>query len=75
MPRFETAAVDKCTSKPRGEFGLGGALGAKLLAMMVRERWVERDLDSRAQGITQTGQRQFKENFDITMCKRLFKVC
>jgi DNA-binding PadR family transcriptional regulator len=44
---------------------VGGALGAALLALMLRRAWVERDLDSRALSITREGQRQFTGLFGI----------
>ena len=44
---------------------LGGALGAELLAMLVRDGWVEADLDSRALAITREGKRRFKHVFAL----------
>jgi DNA-binding transcriptional ArsR family regulator len=59
--RFACPCVDWSERKPH----IGGALGAALLSLMLRNDWVERDLDSRALGITPKGQRQFKNLFGI----------
>lgn len=59
--RFACACLDWSERKPH----LGGALGAALLDLMVRKRWVERDLDSRALGITADGKRQFRRTFGL----------
>ena len=44
---------------------LGGALGAELMALLLRKGWIERDLDSRALAITREGKRQFKRVFAL----------
>jgi DNA-binding transcriptional ArsR family regulator len=44
---------------------LGGALGAALLELALRRRWVTQDLDSRALSITARGRRELFEGFDI----------
>jgi DNA-binding transcriptional ArsR family regulator len=59
--RFACPCVDWSERKPH----IGGALGAALLSLILRNDWVERDLDSRALGITPKGQRQFKNLFGI----------
>ena len=59
--RFACACLD--WSERRSH--LGGALGAGLLALLLRKAWVERDLDSRALGITAEGRRRFKRVFEI----------
>jgi DNA-binding transcriptional ArsR family regulator len=59
--RFACACVDWSERRPH----LGGALGAGLLAMLLRDGWVERDLDSRALAVTRAGQRHFKRVFQI----------
>ncbi|HEU4851660.1 MAG TPA: metalloregulator ArsR/SmtB family transcription factor [Telluria sp.] len=59
--RFACACLDWSERKPH----LGGALGAALLELMVRKRWIEHDLDSRALGITAEGKRQFKRAFNL----------
>jgi DNA-binding transcriptional ArsR family regulator len=46
---------------------IGGALGAALLAMMLRRQWLERQLDSRALSISREGQRQFSKLFGIAL--------
>ncbi len=57
--RFACACLDWSERRPH----LGGALGAELLALLIRKGWVERDLDSRALGITRDGQRKLKHVF------------
>jgi DNA-binding transcriptional ArsR family regulator len=57
--RFACACLDWSERKPH----LGGALGAALLALMLRQGWLERELDSRALSITREGQRQFSRRF------------
>lgn len=59
--QFACACLDWSERRPH----LGGALGAALLATVLRRGWVERDLDSRALGITREGRRQFKRQFGI----------
>lgn len=59
--RFACACLDWSERRPH----LGGALGAGLLALLIRKGWVEPDLDSRAVGITREGRRQFKRVFEL----------
>ncbi len=59
--RFACACLDWSERRPH----VGGALGAALLALMLRQAWLERDLDSRALGVTREGQRQFQRRFGI----------
>ncbi|WP_332878934.1 ArsR/SmtB family transcription factor [Massilia sp. S19_KUP03_FR1] len=59
--RFACPCLDWSERRPH----LGGALGAALLALLLRQGWVERDLDSRALGITREGQRRFKRVFNL----------
>ncbi|MDB5952063.1 MAG: transcriptional regulator [Massilia sp.] len=59
--RFACACLD--WSERRSH--LGGALGAGLLALLLEQAWVERDLDSRALGITAEGRRRFKRVFEL----------
>ena len=59
--RFACSCLDWSERRPH----LGGALGAELLAMLLREGWIERDFDSRALSITRVGQRGFKRVFDL----------
>lgn len=44
---------------------IGGALGAALLALLLRQGWLERQLDSRALTLTRDGQRQLQHHFGI----------
>ena len=57
--RFACSCLDWSERRPH----IGGALGAALLALMLRRAWVERDLDSRALSITREGQRQLTKLF------------
>lgn len=59
--QFACACVDWSERRPH----LGGALGAGLLDLLVRKGWVERDLDSRALGVSREGERQFKRIFGL----------
>lgn len=59
--RFACACLDWSERRPH----LGGALGAALLALLLRQGWIERDLDSRALGITHEGRRRFKSVFNL----------
>lgn len=46
---------------------IGGALGAALLALALENRWVTRDLDSRALSVTRTGRRQMYDRLGVTL--------
>lgn len=59
--RFACACLDWSERRPH----LGGALGAQLMAMLIREGWIERDLDSRALAVTREGKRRFKRVFAL----------
>lgn len=59
--QFACACVDWSERRPH----LGGALGAGLLDLLVRKGWVERDLDSRALGVSREGERQFQRIFGL----------
>ena len=54
--RFACACVDWSERRPH----LGGALGAALLAVALKRRWVAQDLDSRALSVTRLGQREMR---------------
>ena len=59
--RFACPCLDWSERRPH----LGGALGAALLTLLLKQGWVERDLDSRALGITTQGRRHFKRLFHV----------
>jgi hypothetical protein len=44
---------------------LGGALGAGLLKLALKKRWVVQDLDSRALSVTSVGQREMRSRFGL----------
>ena len=57
--RFACACLD--WSERRAH--LGGALGAALLQLALRQRWAERELDSRALRLTPAGERRLLDAF------------
>ena len=59
--RFACACLDWSERRPH----LGGALGAALLSMALRRKWVEPDLDSRVLGITRLGRREMLARFGL----------
>lgn len=59
--RFACACVDWSERRPH----LGGALGAALLNLALKRRWVTQDLDSRALSVTRLGQREMREGFQF----------
>ena len=61
--RFAFACLD--WSERRSH--LGGALGAALLDVAFKRRWVSRDLDSRALTVTPVGRRELLKRFGLTM--------
>ena len=44
---------------------LGGALGAALLKLAIRKRWVTQELDSRALSVTGLGRREMRSRFGL----------
>jgi DNA-binding transcriptional ArsR family regulator len=44
---------------------LGGAMGAALLKLALKRKWVAQDLDSRALSVTRLGQREMKSKFGL----------
>jgi len=54
--RFAYACLDWSERQPH----IAGALGAALLETLLKKRWVEQDLDSRALGITRLGERELR---------------
>ena len=61
--RFAYACLDWSERQPH----LGGALGAALLALATKKKWVVRDLDSRALSLTNLGRREFRSRFGLSM--------
>ena len=59
--RFACACLD--WSERRSH--LGGALGAVLLQLALKHRWVQRHLDSRALSITRVGRRELQARFGL----------
>jgi DNA-binding transcriptional ArsR family regulator len=54
--RFAYACIDWSERRPH----VGGAIGAALLELALRKRWVEQDLDSRALSVTKRGARELQ---------------
>ena len=61
--RFAFACLDWSERRPH----LGGALGAALLQLALRRRWVTQELDSRALVVTAAGRRALKAQFDLVL--------
>jgi len=59
--RFAYACVDWSERRPH----LGGALGAALLKVALKRKWVAQDLDSRALGVTSLGEREMLTRFGL----------
>jgi DNA-binding transcriptional ArsR family regulator len=59
--RLAYPCVDWSERRPH----VGGALGAALLALAVRRRWVDRDLDSRILTVTPAGRREMRARFGV----------
>lgn len=59
--RFACACLDWSERRPH----LGGALGAALLEVALKKRWVSQDLDSRALRVTSAGRREMQARFDV----------
>ncbi|HTS10610.1 MAG TPA: helix-turn-helix transcriptional regulator [Candidatus Limnocylindrales bacterium] len=59
--RFAYACVDWSERRPH----VGGAVGAALLDVTLRRRWVVRDLDSRALEVTRLGKREMSARFGL----------
>ncbi|UVM74626.1 ArsR/SmtB family transcription factor [Pseudomonas alvandae] len=60
--RFACPCLDWSMRRPH----LGGALGAALLQVAIKRKWVVQDLDSRALGVTAAGQREMVARFGIS---------
>jgi DNA-binding transcriptional ArsR family regulator len=59
--RFAFACLDWSERRPH----VGGALGAALLAVALKKRWVLQDLDSRALSVTRIGRREMQTRFSV----------
>jgi DNA-binding transcriptional ArsR family regulator len=59
--RFAFACLDWSERRPH----LGGALGAALLAVALKRKWVTRDLDSRVLSVTAAGRRDLRDRFGV----------
>ncbi len=59
--RFAYACVDWSERRPH----LGGALGAALLHVALKRKWVVQDLDSRALAVTAVGRREMLARFGL----------
>jgi DNA-binding transcriptional ArsR family regulator len=59
--RFAYACVDWSERRPH----VGGALGAALLHLALKRRWVARELDSRALEVTGAGRREMRSRFGL----------
>jgi DNA-binding transcriptional ArsR family regulator len=59
--RFACACLDWSERRPH----VGGALGAALLKVALKRKWVVQDLDSRALGVTSLGRREMRTRFGI----------
>jgi DNA-binding transcriptional ArsR family regulator len=59
--RFAYACLDWSERRPH----LGGALGAALLEVALKRKWVLQDLDCRALTVTGLGRREISSRFDV----------
>jgi DNA-binding transcriptional ArsR family regulator len=59
--RFACACLDWSERRPH----VGGALGAALLKIALKRKWVVQDLDSRALGVTGLGRREMLTRFGL----------
>jgi DNA-binding transcriptional ArsR family regulator len=59
--RFVCACLDWSERRPH----VGGALGAALLKLALRKRWVTQDLDSRALAVSSLGRREMLTRFGL----------
>ena len=60
--RFACPCLDWSMRRPH----LGGALGAALLQVAIKRKWVIQDLDSRALGVTASGRREMAGRFGVS---------
>ena len=61
--RFAYGCLDWSERRPH----IGGALGAAILRLALRRRWVMQDLDSRALQVTAAGRREMRRQFGLEM--------
>lgn len=61
--RFACACLDWSERRPH----LAGAIGAELLEVALRRKWVTRDPDSRALGVTPAGKREMRARFGVVL--------
>ena len=59
--RFACACLDWSERRPH----VGGALGAALMNIALKRKWVVRDLNSRALDLTNLGRREMRARFGI----------
>ena len=50
---------------------IGGALGAAVLHVALKKRWVTQQLDSRILTVTATGRREMHARFGLTLDERI----
>lgn len=63
--RFAFACLDWSERRPH----LGGALGAAVLTMARRRRWIVQDLDTRLVRVTEAGRRELRARFGVRLPK------
>jgi hypothetical protein len=56
-----------CLDWSERRFHVGGALGAALLSVALKRKWLLQDLDSRALTITPAGRREFHSRFGLNI--------
>jgi DNA-binding transcriptional ArsR family regulator len=61
--RFAYACLDWSERRPH----IGGALGAALLKVALKRKWVTQDLDSRTLGVTSLGRREMLTRFGLNV--------
>lgn len=61
--QFAYACLDWSERRPH----LGGAIGAALLDIALKKRWLSADLDSRVLTVTRTGRREMLTRFGLTL--------
>ncbi|BCX68628.1 ArsR/SmtB family transcription factor [Pseudomonas izuensis] len=61
--RFACPCLDWSMRRPH----VGGALGAALLQMTIRRKWVTQDLDSRALALTALGRKEISARFGVVL--------